>query len=90
MRMQQKKQGCARSRYLVRPVFFVNVQNVDPQPVPLLEGPVAEVTRELPVALVHASCVLEVLVSVVLVRKDLPAPVALEALAGICGEKATR
>lgn len=79
----KKKKSRARSRYLVRPVFFVNVQNVDSQPVPLLEGPVAEVTRELSVALVHATCVFEVLVPVILVRKHLPAPVALEALAGI-------
>lgn len=58
----------------------MNVQNVDPQAVPLLEGPVAQVARELPVTLVHAACVLEVLVPVVLVRKHLPAAVTLEAL----------
>lgn len=69
------------------PVLLVNVQNVDPQPVPLLEGPVAQVAGELPVALVHAARVLEVLVPVVLVRKHLPAPVALEALAGICARR---
>lgn len=72
-------------RYLVRPVLFVNVQNVDPQSVPLLERSVAEVAGELPVALVHAARVLQVLVSVVLVREHLPAPVALEPVAGIWG-----
>lgn len=72
----------------MRSVLFVNVQNVDPQPVPLLEGPVAQVAGELPVALVHAACVLQVLVSVVLVRKHLPAAVTLEALARVCGRRA--
>lgn len=75
-------------RYLMRSVLFVNVQNVDPQPVPLLEGPVAQVAGELPVALVHAPCVLEVLVPVVLVSKHLPAAVTLEALAGVCRRRA--
>lgn len=72
----------------MRPVLFVNVQNVDPQPVSLLEGPVAQVAGELPVTLVHATCVLEVLVPVVLVCEHLPTAVTLEALAGVCGRRA--
>ena len=39
---------------LVRPVLLVHVQNVDPQPVPLLERPAAQVARKLAVPLVHA------------------------------------
>lgn len=72
----------------MRSVLFVNVQNMDPQPVPLLEGPVAQVAGELPVALVHAARVLEVLVPVVLVGEHLPAAIALEAFAGVCGRRA--
>lgn len=44
-------------------------------------------TGELPVALVHAACVLQVLVSVVLVCKHLAAPVTLETLTAIWGRK---
>lgn len=72
-----------RLQYLVRSVFFVHVQNVNPQSVPLLERPVAQVTGELPVALVHAARVLQVFVSVILVGKHLPAAVTLEALPSI-------
>lgn len=60
---------------------------MDPQPVSLLEGSAAEVAGELPVALVHAARVLQVLVSVVLVGEHLPAPVALETLTGIWREQ---
>lgn len=65
------------------PVLFVDMQDVDPQPVSLLEGSVAQVTRELPVPLVHAARVLQVLVPVVLVGKHLPTSVALKALTRI-------
>lgn len=75
------------ARYLMRSVLLVDVQNVDPQPVSLLEGPVAQVAGELPVALIHAACVLEMLVPVVLVGKHLPAAVALEALTGVCRKR---
>lgn len=66
--------------YLVRSVLFVHVQDVDPEPVPLLEGSVAQVTGELPVPLVHAARVLQVLVSVVSIGEHLPAPVTFVAL----------
>ena len=69
--------------YLVGSVLLVHVQYVDAQAVSLLEGPGAEVARELPVALVHAARVLEVLVPVILVGEHLPAAVTLEALPGI-------
>lgn len=75
--------------HLVRSVLLVNVEDVDPQPVPLLEGAVAEVTRELAVPLVHAASVLEVLVPVVLVGKNLPAALTLEALPGFCRAEGT-
>lgn len=61
----------------------MHVQDVNPQPVPLLERPAAQMTGELPVPLVHAARVLQVFVSVVLVGEHLPASVALEALPGI-------
>ena len=64
-------------------VLLVHVQDVNAQAVSLLEGPVAQVARELPVALVHAARVLEVLVPVVLVGEHLSTAVTLEALPGI-------
>ena len=64
-------------------VLLVHVQDVDAQTVPFLEGPGAEVARELAVALVHAAGVLEVLVAVVLVGEHLPAAVTPEALPGV-------
>lgn len=76
----------ARCPYLVRSVFFVNVQDVNPQSVSLLERSVAEVTRELSVALVHAASVLQMFISVIFVREHLAASVALETLASIWGE----
>lgn len=57
---------------------------MDPQSVSLLEGSVAQMAGELPVALVHAARVLQMLVSVVFVCEHLPTPVTLEPFAGIC------
>lgn len=68
---------------LVGPVLLVDVEDVDPQAVPLLERSAAQVTGELPVALVHAAGVLQVFVPVVLVGEHLPAPVTFEALSGV-------
>lgn len=68
-------------------VLLVDVQHVDAQSVPLLEGAAAEVAGEFPVALVHAARVLEVLVTVVAVGEHLPAALALEALPGACTAK---
>lgn len=70
--------GCAA--HLVRPVLLVHVQDMYPEAVSLLEGPVAEVARELPVSLVHAPRVFQVLVSVIFVGKNLSTPVTLETL----------
>lgn len=68
-------------------VLLVDVQHVDAQPVPLLEGAAAEVAGEFPVAPVHAARVLEVFVAVVAVGEHLPAALALEALPGACTAK---
>lgn len=57
---------------------------MDPQPVSFFKGPVAEVTRKFAVPLVHTAGVLEVLVPVVLVGKNLAAAVALKAFPGFC------
>lgn len=76
----------AHCHYLVRSVFFVNVQDVNPQSVPLLERSVAEVTGELSVALVHAASVLQMFISVIFVREHLAASVTLETLASIWEE----
>lgn len=67
----------------MRPVFFMDVQYVDPQSVPLLERAAAEVAGELAIALVHAAGVLQMLVSVVFVGEDLAAPLAFKALCGL-------
>ena len=68
----------------MRSVLFVDVQNMDPQPVSFFKGSVTKVTRKFAVPLVHAASVLEVLVPVVLVGKNLPAALALKALPGFC------
>lgn len=67
----------------MRSVLLVNVENMDPQPVPFFKGSATKVARKFPVPLVHTAGVLEVLVPVVLVGEDLPAPLALEALPGV-------
>lgn len=77
----------AGTSHLVGSVFLVDVQHVDAQPVPLLEGAAAEVAGEFPVAPVHAARVLEVFVAVVAVGEHLPAALALEALPGACTAK---
>ena len=68
----------------MRSVLFVNVENMDPQPVSFFKGSVTEVTRKFAVPLVHAASVLEVLVPVVLVGKNLAAALTLKALPGFC------
>lgn len=77
----------AGTSHLVGSVFLVDVQHVDAQSVPLLEGAAAEVAGEFPVAPVHAARVLEVFVAVVAVGEHLPAALALEALPGACTAK---
>jgi len=72
--------------YLVGSVLLVDVQDVDAQAVPLLEGACAEGAGELAVPTVHAAGVLQVLVPVVLVGEHLPTAVAPEALPGVCCE----
>ncbi|KAJ1217920.1 hypothetical protein NDU88_005507 [Pleurodeles waltl] len=67
----------------MRPVLLMHVKDVDLQPVPRLEGPVAEGAQEFPVPQVDAVRVLEVLVPVVLVGAHLPAPLAGEAPSGL-------
>lgn len=76
--------------YLVRPVLLVNVQDVDPEPVPLLKGPFAEGAGELPVSLVHAGGVLEVLISVIPVGEHLPTSVTSVTLRGLCQTREER
>lgn len=56
---------------------------MNPQSVSLLERPVAEMTRELPVALVHAARVLQMLVSVVLIGEHFATPITLKTLSRI-------
>lgn len=68
----------------MRSVLFVNVENMDPQPVSFFKGSVTKVTRKFAVPLVHAASVLEVLVPVVLVGKNLAAVLTLKALPGFC------
>lgn len=68
----------------MRSVLFVNVENMDPQPVSFFEGSVTKVTRKFAVPLVHAAGVLEVFVPVVLVGKNFAAALTLEALPGFC------
>lgn len=62
----------------------MNVQDVDPEPVPLLKGPFAEGAGELPVSLVHARGVLEVLISVIPVGEHFPTPVTSVTLRRLC------
>lgn len=57
--------------YQVGPVPLVDMENVDPESVTLLKGSLTERTWKLPIPLVHAGGVLEVLISVVFVRKHL-------------------
>lgn len=68
----------------MRSVLFVNVENMDPQPVSFFKGSVTKVTRKFAVPLVHAAGVLEVFVPVVLVGKNFAAALTLEALPGFC------
>lgn len=68
----------------MRSVLFMNVENMDPQPVSFFKGSATKVTRKFAVPLVHAASVLEVLVSVVLVGKNLAAALTLKALPGFC------
>lgn len=65
-------------------MLFVNVENMDPQPVSFLKGSVTKVTGKFAVPLVHAAGVLEVFVPVVLVGKNFAAALTLEALPGFC------
>lgn len=68
----------------MRPVLLVHVEDVDAQPVPFLEGSRAEVAGELPVALIHAPRVFQVLVAVVFVGEDFAAALALVAVHRLC------
>lgn len=68
----------------MRSVLFVNVENMDPQPVSFFKGSVTKMTRKFAVPLVHTASVLEVLVPVVLVGKNLATALALKALLGFC------
>lgn len=68
----------------MRSVLFVNVENMNPQPVSFLKGSVTKVTGKFAVPLVHAAGVLEVFVPVVLVGKNFAAALTLEALPGFC------
>lgn len=68
----------------MRSVLFMNVENMDPQPVSFFKGSVTKVTRKFAVPLVHAAGVLEVLVPVVFVGKNFAAALTLEALPGFC------
>ena len=71
----------------------MDVKNVDPEAIALLERSLAERTRELPITLVHTGSVLEVLVSVVFVGKHLSTaftPVAIGRLCQIQGCKCWR
>lgn len=70
--------------HLVRSVLLVHVQDVDPQPVSFLKRPVAQVTREFPVSLIHTASVFQVLVSVIFVGKHFAAPLAFITLPGFC------
>lgn len=72
------------SSHLVRPVLLVNVEDMDSQPVPFLEGSFALRAGELPVALVHAGGVLEMLVSVVSVGKHLSTSVTSVPFCRLC------
>ena len=78
------------SSHLVRPVLLMDVEDVDAQPVPLLEGPFAERAGELPVTLVHTGGVLEVFISVVSVGKHLSTSVTSVTFCGLCRHRGTR
>ena len=54
---------------LMGTVLLVHVQHVNAQTVAFVKGAVAQAAWELPVAVIKASCVLEMSVPVVLVRK---------------------
>lgn len=72
------------SSHLVRPVLLMNVEDMDSEPVPFLERSFALRAGELPVALVHAGGVLEMLVSVVSVGKHLSTPVTFVPFCRLC------
>lgn len=62
----------------------MDVKNVDPEAIALLERSFAERTRELPITLVHTGSVLEVLVSVVFVGKHLSTAFTPVAFSRLC------
>lgn len=72
------------SSHLVRPVLLVDVEDVDAEPVPLLERPFAERAGELPVTLVHTGGVLEMFIPVVSVGKHLPTSVTSVTFCRLC------
>lgn len=61
---------------LVRTMFLMHVKDMYAKSVSFLERAIAEVARELPVALVHATRVLEMLVSVVFIGEHFTATIA--------------
>jgi hypothetical protein len=65
---------------LVWSMLLVHVQDVYAQSITLLERTRAQVTRKLAITLVHASRVLQVLVTVVFVGKHFATPIARIAL----------
>lgn len=73
----------------MRPVLLVNVEDMDSEPVPFLEGPFAERAGEFPVTLVHAGGVLEVLISVISVGKHFPTSVTSVPFCRLCQTQGT-
>lgn len=65
------KMNLKPTAHQVGPVPLMDVKNVDPESVTLLEGSLAERTWKLPIPLVHTGSVLEVLISVVFVGEHL-------------------
>lgn len=61
----------AADRALVRSMLLMHMKDVDSQAIALLKAASAQMTGKLAIPLINASCILQVLVAVVLIRKDL-------------------